>query len=139
MVRRGFPFVLKIVLLCGAAVYCISAAGQSSADRALKNLHRQKWQRSHDLLTKSLVKDSLNVTAKYVLSQYFFSMGNPAFQLDSAYRYVNGAMSDFQNTTLKQRERLRKFPLDSFLLTDLRRQIDSTAFHLTKKNQTEAS
>src|SRR5688572_26756889 len=133
---RGFPFVLKIVLLCAAAVYCASAAGQS-VDLALKNLHRQKWQRSHDLLTKALAKDSLNVTAKYVLAQYFFSEGNPAFQLDSAYRYVNGALTDFQSATLKQRERLRKFPLDSILLVDLRSRIDSTAFHLTKMNQTE--
>ena len=133
---RGFPFVLKIVLLCAAAVYCASAAGQS-VDLALKNLHRQKWQRSHDLLTKALAKDSLNVTAKYVLAQYFFSEGNPAFQLDSAYHCVNGALNDFQSTTLKQRERLRKFPVDSILLIDLRKQIDSTAFHLTKMNQTE--
>ena len=133
---RGFPFVLKIVLLCAAAVYCASAAGQS-VDLALKNLHRQKWQRSHDLLTKALAKDSLNVTAKYVLAQYFFSEGNPAFQLDSAYRCVNGALTDFQSTTLKHRERLKKFPVDSMLLIDLRKQIDSTAFHLTKMNQTE--
>ena len=134
---RGFPFVLKIVLLCAAAVYYSPAAGQSSVDLALKNLHRQKWQRSHELLTKSLAKDSLNVTAKYVLAQYFFSEGNPAFQLDSAYRYVNAALTDFQGTTLKQRERLKKFPVDSMLLIDLRKQIDSTAFHLAKVNQTE--
>ena len=112
-------------------------SGSVSVDLALKNLHRQKWQRSHDLLTKSLAKDSLNVTAKYVLAQYFFSEGNPAFQLDSAYRYVNGALTDFQSTTLKQRERLKKFPVDSMLLIDLRKQIDSTAFHLAKINQTE--
>src|SRR5688572_4619095 len=133
---RGFRFVLKIVLLCAAVVYCASATGQS-VDLAVKNLHRQKWQRSHDLLTKALAKDSLNVTAKYVLAQYFFSERNPAFQLDSAYRYVNGALKDFESTTLKQRERLKKFPVDSILLIDLRNQIDSTAFHLTKMDQTE--
>ena len=134
---RGFPFVLKIVLLCAAAVYCVPAAGQSSVDLALKNLRRQKWQRSHELLTKSLAKDSLNVTAKYVLAQYFFSEGNPAFELDSAYRYVNWALTDFQHTTSKQRERLKKFPVDSMLLIGLRREIDSTAFSLAKINQTE--
>jgi hypothetical protein len=134
---RGFPFVLKIVLLCAAAVYCTPAVGQSSVDQALKNLQRQKWQRSHDLLTKSLAKDSLNVTAKYVLAQYFFSEDNPAFHLDSAYRYANGSLSDFQNTSLKQRERLKKFPLDSLLLIDLRRRIDTAAFLVTKMHQTE--
>ncbi|HZI24719.1 MAG TPA: hypothetical protein VFD46_06560, partial [Chryseolinea sp.] len=99
MMRR-FLFVLKIILPCAATVYCASASGQS-VDLALKNIHRQKWQRAHELLTKSLAKDSLNVTAKYVLAQYFFSERNPDHQLDSAYRHVNGAMSDFQGATLK--------------------------------------
>lgn len=133
---RRFLFDLKIILLCAPIVVCASASGQS-VDLALKNLHRQKWQRSHELLTKSIAKDSLNVTAKYVLAQYFFSEGNPDFHLDSAYRYVNGALNDFQSTTGKQRERLRKFPLDSMRLISLRSQIDSTAFHQTKLNQSE--
>ena len=133
---RRFLFVLKIILPCAATVYCASASGQS-VDLALKNIHRQKWQRAHELLTKSLAKDSLNVTAKYVLAQYFFSERNPDYQLDSAYRHVNGAMSDFQGATLKQRERLIKFPIDSLRLVNLRSQIDSTAFHQVKVDQTE--
>ncbi len=132
---RGFLFVLKIFFLCATTIKCTSAAGQST-ELALKNLQRQKWQRAHELLTKALAKDSLNVTAKYVLAQYFFSEENPAFNLDSAYDQVAGAINDFQNTPPKHRERLRRFPLDSALLIDLREKIETAAFNHTKDMKT---
>ncbi|WP_276366330.1 WG repeat-containing protein [Chryseolinea sp. H1M3-3] len=133
---RGFLFVLKISFLCATTIICTSAAGQSTAELALKNLQRQKWQRAHELLTKALAKDSLNVTAKYVLAQYFFSEANPAFNLDSAYDQLRYAINDFQNTSSKQRERLRRFPLDSALLIDFREQIELAAFNRTNDIQT---
>jgi hypothetical protein len=134
---RGFLPVLKIVLLCVAMVSCASAGAQSSSDLALKNLQRQKWQRAYELLAKALAKDSLNVTANYVLAQYFFSEANPSYHLDSAYQYVLEAINDFQKTNAKQRERLRRFPVDSLDLSVLRHKIDSTAFELVKQNQSE--
>ncbi len=118
-------------------VCCASAGAQSSSDLALKNLQRQKWQRAYELLAKALAKDSLNVTANYVLAQYFFSEANPSYHLDSAYQYVLEALNDFQKTNSKQRERLRRFPVDSLLLSGLRHKIDSTAFALAKQSQSE--
>jgi hypothetical protein len=134
---RAFLFVLKIFLLCTATFFSASVEGQSTTDLALKNLQRQKWQRAYELLTKSLAKDSLNVTAKYVLAQYFFSEENPAFHLDSAYHHVLQALNDFEKTKVKQRERLRRFPVDSAKLVHLRSQIDSVAFAYANGIQTE--
>jgi len=85
---RSFQLGLKIILLVSATTFSTSLKAQTLAGLALKNLERQKWQRAGELLSKALSKDSLNVTAKYVLAQYFFSDGNPDYHLDSAYRYA---------------------------------------------------
>ena len=134
---RGFLFVSKIFLLLAAALSYTSAEGQSSL--AQKNLQRQKWERAHELLSKATAKDSLNVTAKYLLAQYFFSESNPDFQLDSAYKYVVGAQNDFLQTSQKERSKLLKFPVDSLLLSELKEQIETTAFAESTQNQSEES
>src|SRR5688500_1712287 len=134
---RDFQFVLKIILLCATTLCCTSATGQSPVELARKNVYRQKWQRAYELLNKALTKDSLNVTAKYVLAQYFFSKENPAYDLDSAYLHVLGAQRDFQHASPKQRERLKRFPIDSLLLAELHKQVDSSAFARAKVIDTE--
>src|SRR5688572_5256220 len=134
---RGFPFVLKIIVLCAITLWCTLVRGQSPVDLAQKNVFRQKWQRAYELLNKALAKDSLNVTAKYVLAQYFFSKENPAYDLDSAYLHVLGAQRDFQHSSPKQRERLKRFPIDSLLLAELHKQVDSSAFARAKVIDTE--
>ena len=125
---RGFQSVLKIILLCAGTFFCASIEAQSTAGLALKNLERHKWQRARELLSKALAKDSLNVTAKYVLAQYFFSEDNPAYNTDSAYQYILQAESDFAGLLFKQREKLRKFPLDSGVLVSKRKKIEASAF-----------
>ncbi|HKZ36768.1 MAG TPA: WG repeat-containing protein [Chryseolinea sp.] len=133
---KGIQLVLKIVVLSGALLFHLSAVGQSP-DFALKNIQKKKWDRAYVLLVKALDKDSLNVTAKYVLAQYFFSEDNPAFHLDSAYHHTLSALKDFQGTTRKQRDRLKRFPLDSISLTSLLEKIDSVAFQRAKAANTE--
>ncbi len=124
-------------MLCGALIFHLTVAGQSPSELALKKIQKQKWQRANALLIKALTKDSLNVTAKYVLAQYFFSEGNPAFHLDSARHYAQSALNDFQNTTLKQRDRLKRFPMDLIRLIRLWEKIDSAAFDRAKTLSTE--
>lgn len=136
---RSFQLVLKIIILCSATTFSISLKAQTLAGLALKNLERQKWQRAGELLSKALSKDSLNVTAKYVLAQYFFSDGNPAYHLDSAYRYSLEAMEHYSSLATKQRERLTKFPLDSTLLVEQRDKIETAAFHTATREHTEAA
>src|SRR5688572_19371323 len=136
-VMRDFLFVLKVVLVCATAFFCIPATAQSPTELALKNIQRQKWQRAYSLLQKSLSKDSLNVTAKYVLAQYFFSEENPAHDLDAAYTFVTEAFAGFQSSSRRQRERLRRFSLDSVRIMLLRQKIDSVAFTKAKELHTE--
>jgi hypothetical protein len=104
---------------------------------AMNNLRKGKWEKARAQLDKAIRKDSLNPTAHYYLAIYFFSNANPAFQIDSAYRYTMNAFSDFQSVTEKNRERLKKIPLDSIILVKQREQIDSAAFERAKIKNTE--
>lgn len=136
---RSFQLGLKIVLLVSATTFSTSLKAQTLAGLALKNLERQKWQRAGELLSKALSKDSLNVTAKYVLAQYFFSEGNPEYHLDSAYHYALAAEDNYATLHIRQRERLKKFPLDSVLLVEQRSKIEEAAFTAAKSAGTEES
>jgi hypothetical protein len=104
---------------------------------AMNSLRKGKWDRAKGQFIKAIRKDSLNAGAHYGLSLYFFTPNNPHFQIDSAYRYVMKASSDYQRTTSKQRDRLRKFPLDSVILIRHREKIDSAAFERAKSLNTE--
>jgi hypothetical protein len=109
-----------------------------SAERtALNNLRKQKWERGHAQLRKSLQKDSANATAKYVMALYFFMPKNPAFQIDSAHQYALQTMMDFRKANIKQREKMKKFPLDSVIIITLYQQLDSAAFEEAKSINTE--
>ncbi len=104
---------------------------------AERNIQKQKWDRAYSLLKKAMHKDSLNVAAQYVMTHYFFEPQNPAYQIDSAYRYSTMASLSLTQASPRQRERLKRFPIDSLILLQLHTQIDSAAFERAKKTNTE--
>jgi hypothetical protein len=112
--------------------------GQQATERlAMNNIQKGKWEKARGQLTKALRKDSINATARFVLSTYYFSPGNPAFQLDSAYRSVMRALEDFTLSEPRQKDRMKRFPLDSAMLVQRRMAIDSAAFERAKLLNTE--
>lgn len=127
---------LTIVCLALLAPVCLWA--QFAPERAAwSNLSRHKWERAYEQGRKALHRDSVNATANYVMASYFFAPENPAFQVDSAYRYTLAAQADYRHTSPRQRDRLKRFPLDSLILLRLRGQIDSAAFGRARKLHTE--
>jgi hypothetical protein len=110
----------------------------SAEHAAMNNLRKGKWEKARAQLAKAIRKDSLNPSAHYSLSIYFFTPANPQYQIDSAYLHAMKALSDYQFATLKQREKLRKIPLDSTLLVKHRQRIDSAGFERAKQKNTEA-
>ncbi|MBX2946142.1 MAG: WG repeat-containing protein [Cyclobacteriaceae bacterium] len=127
------------VIINGIFLLSFSATlAQTTAERlALNNLQKGKWEKSKMQLTKAIRKDTMNATAHYVLSTYFFVPENPAFQIDSAYANAVKALHLYQLSNQKQRDRMRRFPLDSALLVARREQIDSAAFERAKRINTE--
>lgn len=124
-------------LPCITALLITAGVVAQGVDQAKSNIRKQKWDKAYGQLRKAMTKDSLNTAAAYVMAQFFFAPANPAHQLDSAHQYIQHALVDFQKTTPKQRERLKRFPLDSLVLIRLREQIDSAAFVRARTLHTE--
>ncbi len=103
---------------------------------ALQSIQKGSWSKARSQLGKVARKDSQNIVSSYARASYFSASTNPDFQLDSANYYVQRALADFRRLTIKQRARLRRFPIDSILLTTLSIQIDSIAFcHAHESNK----
>lgn len=109
----------------------------SPENAAMNSMSKGKWERAKGQLRKAIRKDSVNAAAHYGLSVYYFSPTNSEFHIDSAYQYIMRATADLQLTPQKQRDRLRKFPLDSVILVQQRAKIDSAAFERAKQKNTE--
>ncbi len=120
-------------------VWTQSFAQLSPARQALSRMQKAKWKSAEDILRKALRKDTLNPEIRYVMSKYFFDINNPSRQVDSAYKYTLSAIRDFEAVSGKERDRLRRLPLDTSTLIEHRRQIDSAAYERAKQINTESS
>ncbi len=129
---------IRVIISCIFFGSLSVVLAQTSAERmALNNLQKGKWEKARTKLVRAIRKDSLNAMARYVFSSYYFTPGNPAFQIDSAYHYVMRALHYYQLSGQKQRDRMRRFPLDSTILVYRREQVDSAAFERAKRVNTE--
>jgi hypothetical protein len=111
----------------------------SSERSAWSSLSKQKWVRAHEQLKKILSKDSANAAAHYVMAHYFFAPANPQFHIDSAHQHAEASLHDYTRLTLKQREKMKRFPLDSMIIIRLLEQVDSAAFQRAQQLNTEAA
>ena len=128
--------ILRLLAMSGLAALLLSSPAlhaQSSPGRsALGKIEKRNWLKAEQLLRKSLKKDTLNAEARYVYSLLFFFGDYPKYNLDSAYQYSLAALSDYQKSSPRQKEKLKRFPLDSAVLVSLRTKIDSAAFERAK-------
>jgi len=113
--------------------------GGAPEKAALKNIDKNRWLKAEVKLRKSLGKDSLNPSTRYVLSVFYFHPDNPSFDLDSAYHYAVTALQDYTLTQGRERDKLKRMFVDSLGLISLRAKIDSTAFEVARKTNTEAA
>lgn len=111
----------------------------ASEKSAFKDMEKHRWHKAESRLRKSLVRDTLNPSTRYALAVFYFEPGNPAFDIDSAYRYVAGALDNWQQTSVRERDRLQKGGIDSLRMAALRMKIDSAAFEVAKTINTEAA
>lgn len=113
--------------------------GGSAEKTALKNIDNQRWEKAETKLRKALGRHAVNPSIRYVLSVFFFQPENPSFNLDSAYHYAVTALDDYAFSFGRERDRLNRLSVDSLRLTALRAKIDSTAFEVARKANTEVA
>ena len=131
------PVIGVFLLVCTGVSF--AQLGGSPEKAALKNIDRHRWQKAETRLRKALDKDTLNPSIRYVLSVFFFQPENPSFDLDSAYHYAVTALDDYALSPSRYRDRLNRISVDSLQLIGLRIRIDSTAFEVARKANTEAA
>lgn len=119
--------------------YGSSLAQLSATRKAWNQLHDQKWESSLRILKKIQKKDTANVEANYILSQWFLAPGNPEWQVDSAYAYVLKTEHLYRNLPPRDQERLLRFPIDSLIIRKQHDRIDSAGFERAKRIHTEES
>lgn len=110
---------------------------QSLEKRALKHIDKEKWDKAASFLTKASSKDTINVLAEFVWGRYYFAERNPSYDIDLAYGAVQRSLAKFPFLNPRQREKVARFPLDSLTVVSLREQIDSVAFTIARKQNTE--
>ncbi len=126
---------LTMLPLCSHHLHAQISTGRS----ALSRMEKGNWTKAEQQLRKTLKKDSLNPEVRYVYSLLFFSDAYPKYNLDSAYHYSLASLLYFRTSSLRQKERMKRFPLDSSILVSLRKKIDSAAFERAKTINTVAS
>jgi hypothetical protein len=124
--------------LTGIMLLLISGAGYGqSAERAMNSLQKKRWPKAKDQLDKAIEKDSLDPAVYYVYALFYFTPGNPAYHIDSAYRSTVTSLQYYTMLPSRERDKLKRFPLDSMILTTLRSRIDSAAFERARQTNTE--
>lgn len=126
---------LYFLLVVGVS---FAQVGRSPEKSALRHIEKHRWQKAEMKLRKILDKGKPNPASHYAFSLFYFHDQNPAFNLDSAYQYAVMALDDYASLPAKERERL-PLTVDSLGLIGLRARIDSTAFAIALKANTEAA
>ena len=121
----------KFIILLFGLTWSLQSFGQVER-QAIENIWKGKWEKAFYQLDRAANKDTIRVSLAYAWAIYFGSTENPDYSLDSASRYIRASVALYGQTTEKQRERLRRFPLDSVILNAERNRIDSAALAITR-------
>ncbi len=132
-------FSKALILFILAFLPFLSFSQTAREKKAFKLIEKHQYNSALVLLRKSLTADTSAVAAKYVTAQYFSRPQNEDYSLDSAYRYVNRAMQSFKAASGRVRNSLRKFPVDSTVITDFRLRIEELAFEEARNADSEES
>lgn len=137
--RIGTNAVQNAMLIGWLLASTVGQAQISDEGKARSRMKKGKWNQAQQALQKGFRKDSLNTEIHYLYAEFYFSKENPRFNIDSAYRFSLSAIRAYTLAPPRQKERMKRIPLDSMVLLGQRQQIDSAAFERAKSISTEKS
>lgn len=120
--------VFFLVILCMTLCPFLLQAQLAPERLAWNNLGKERWTKSEQQIKKALRKDSLDLGGNYVYAWYFFTRGNPDFNIDSAALQTKRTIQYFNRLNKREKEKAMRFPFDSVGLFRLKTFIDSAAF-----------
>lgn len=133
MFRKAYTLVVVIL------IPFLNLAQAPREKSAQKLISKQRWVKAFTTLERSIDKEPSGAPAHYLLSTWYFSPGNPDFNVDSAYRYVEKSIRLWSMADSRNRSQWSRLPLDSLILVSLKERIDSAAFEQAAKVNTVES
>lgn len=129
--------IFFLVILCTALSPLLVQAQLAPERLAWNNLGKERWAKSEQQIKKALRKDSLDLGGNYVYAWYFFTPGNPDFNIDSAAFQTKRTIQYFNRLNKREKEKAMRFPFDSAGLFRLKTFVDSAAFQRATTINTE--
>jgi hypothetical protein len=124
--------VLVCIFLCTALSFTAIAVGKWGKIQQL--LDQKEYTKAYYKIASALKKNPQDAGYAYLYAVYFTANENPAYQLDSAYKYAQAAQAFFQNATPKQQEKWKKDKIDKTALTQLVKKVEESAFLQAQKS-----
>jgi hypothetical protein len=112
---------------------------EAQVGKAVTRMQEGKWSAAEQILRKAIAKDSLDMEARLLMAQYFFSSDNPQSNLDSASAHIARIGLIYTALPERQIERLAREGIDSAVIESFHKEIDSAAFGQAKLLNTVVS
>jgi len=94
----------------------------------MQKMEDRQWYQAYELLRTALKKDPMSPEARYAMAVYYASQANPAYDIDSARIWLQRSRDSYSVLTLREKEKLQRFPLDSTLISTLSAKISALAY-----------
>ncbi|MDX2304234.1 MAG: WG repeat-containing protein [Microscillaceae bacterium] len=125
---------MRILYIFIGLIFCVQPLFADRITGAYKQIQKGDFEKARDLLLKELEKDSLNAGAFHIYSVFFFSENNPAYQIDSAYYFVQKALSNYPNAPEKDAEEWAKEGISQESALKLKANIEAKGFSNARKD-----
>ncbi len=126
-------FLILLVAITGLSVNTLA-----ESRKALKMLEKEEYDKLAEHLDKAIEKEPVNPGARYVYSLMYLASGNAGYNIDTAYQYILGAITDFALIDEKELDRLSKLEIDSAALAVQKAAVEEDAFARAKTRHTVA-
>ncbi len=118
-------------------VILISLFSLEIPTRAFRLYEKGDTEKAIEVLNKSLEKDSLNPAGNFLYSKIFIDSLFKSYSIDSAYHFVNKAISNFKQVKdSKDLDNLKELGIDSAALQQQKDKIDKLKFEVIKGKHT---
>jgi len=108
----------------------------AESKRAFKMLEKGEYDKLVELLQKSIEKDSVNTGAKYVFSLLYLTPKYSAYNIDTSYFFINGAIADFAVHDEKAIENLLKLDINDSTMHLQKLEVELHAYRRAKAKHT---
>jgi len=123
-------------LLPWTMAFMLSLNVLADSNKALKFLQKGEYDKLDEMLSKSLDKDSINPEARYFYSVLYLTEAYSAYNIDTSYFFILGAIGNYPLLEVKDLENLKKDGITDSLLFNQKKAVEIHAFRRARNRHT---